>query len=132
MFEKLAHIGIAVKGLDKALPVYRDLFGLELIEEKDLPDRGIRVAILSAGSTHVELIEGTRPDSAISKFIEKRGPGIHHLCFGVRDIGSCLEKLQDKGIRLIDKAARPGAEGRPVAFLHPSSTEGVLVEIEEL
>ncbi len=131
MLDGLSHIGIAVRDLEEALCIYRDILGLETAGARELPDRGLRVAILDSGNTKVELLEGTSPDSAISRFIEKRGPGIHHLCFRVRNIDRSLEQLAGAGIRLIDKEARPGAEGKPVAFLHPSSTNGVLIELEQ-
>jgi methylmalonyl-CoA epimerase len=132
MLEDLSHIGIAVEDLDQALSFYRDMLGLKELEVKELPDRGIKVAILDSGNTRIELLEGIRPDSAISRFIQKRGAGIHHLCFEVKDIEKSLKELSSNGIRLIDKEARPGAEGKPVAFVHPASTHGVLLELEEL
>jgi len=131
MLDALSHIGIAVRDLEEALGVYRDILGLDTIEIKELPDRGLKVAILDSGNTKVELLEGVSPDSAISRFLDKRGPGIHHLCFKVRNIDQSLKKLSGAGIRLIDKEARAGAEGKPVAFLHPSSTNGVLIELEQ-
>lgn len=129
--KELNHIGIAVRDLEEAKKLYRDTLGFELTSEKDLPDRGLRVAFLSTGNTTIELLEGVREDSAISRFIEKRGPGIHHLCFAVDDIGSVMNDITASGVELIDKEPRPGAEGRPVAFLHPKSTMSVLIELEE-
>ena len=127
----LNHIGIAVEDLEEAKHLYRDILGFELIEEKDLPDRGLRVAFLSAGNTTIELLKGVTPESAIAKFVSKRGPGIHHLCFEVDDIDAALKGLDEEGIELIDAKARPGAAGHPVAFIHPRSTMKVLIELEE-
>ena len=127
----LNHIGIAVKDLEEAKHLYCDILGFELIEEKDLPDRGLRVAFLSTGNTTIELLKGVTPESAIAKFVDKRGPGIHHLCFEVDDIDAALKELDEEGIELIDTKARPGAAGHPVAFIHPRSTMKVLIELEE-
>ena len=131
MLEKLSHIGIAVKSIEEALPLYRDILGMKLTEIKEMPERSLRVAFLELDGTIMELLEGTGPESAISKFIEKRGGGIHHLCFKVSEIDGALQTLSEKGIRLIDKQARVGAEGNPVAFIHPASTGKVLMELEQ-
>ena len=131
MLEKLSHIGIAVKSIEEALPLYRDILGMKLTETREMQERFLRVAFLELDGTVIELLEGTGPESAISKFIEKRGGGIHHLCFKVSGIDEALEKLSEKGIKLIDKKARIGAEGNPVAFIHPSSTGKVLMELEQ-
>lgn len=131
MLKKLSHIGIAVQSIEEALPLYRDILGMKLTEIKDMPERSLRVAFLELDGTVIELLEGTGPESAISKFIEKRGGGIHHLCFKVSEIDDALKTLSEKGIRLIDKQARIGAEGNPVAFIHPASTGKVLMELEQ-
>ncbi|MFO7915685.1 MAG: methylmalonyl-CoA epimerase [Candidatus Krumholzibacteriales bacterium] len=131
MLEKLSHIGIAVQNMEEALSLYRDTLGMKLEEIKEMPERSLKVAFLELDGTIIELLEGTGPESAISKFIEKRGGGIHHLCFNVSDIDEALDTLSGKGIKLIDKKARTGAEGNPVAFLHPSSTGRVLMELEQ-
>lgn len=131
MLEKLSHIGIAVQSIEEALTLYRDILGMKLAEIKDMPERSLRVAFLELDGTIIELLEGTGPESAISKFIEKRGGGIHHLCFKVSEIDDALQTLSEKGIRLIDKQARIGAEGNPVAFIHPASTGKVLMELEQ-
>ncbi len=128
---KLSHIGIAVKDLEAAKRIYVDNLGFTLLEEKELPDRGLRVAFIDTGNTTIELLEGTREDSAVSRFISKRGTGIHHLCFKVSGIGRVMKELAGEGLRLIDAEPRPGAEGHLVAFLHPGSAEGVLIELEE-
>jgi methylmalonyl-CoA/ethylmalonyl-CoA epimerase len=126
---RLAHIGIAVRSLETILPFYRDVLGLE---DAPLDDAdGARIAGLTAGDTLVELLEPALPDSPIAKFIEKRGPGIHHLCFAVPDLDAALARCRTAGLRLIDETPRLGAEGKRIAFLHPSSTAGVLIELTE-
>lgn len=127
----LYHIGIAVKSLSEGLALWRDTLGLKLVEEEELPDRGLRVAMLEAGGTEVELLESTREDSVIAKYIAKRGPGIHHMAFEVEDIDRELAALKERGVRLVDDSARPGAGGTRVAFLHPAASGGVLVELVE-
>ncbi|MBD3180614.1 MAG: methylmalonyl-CoA epimerase [Candidatus Latescibacteria bacterium] len=131
MLEKLSHIGIAVKSIEEALTLYRDILGCSLEKIREMPERSLKVAFLDLDGTHIELLEGTGPESAISKFVEKRGGGIHHLCFNVSNIDEALESLSEEGIRLIDRQARTGAEGNPVAFLHPKSTGRVLIELEQ-
>jgi methylmalonyl-CoA/ethylmalonyl-CoA epimerase len=127
---RIAHVGIAVRALDEILPFYRDLLGLP---EVDLDDAdGARIAGLSAGDTLVELLEAQHPDSPIGKFVAKRGPGIHHICFAVDDLDDTLQRCRSAGLRLIDETPRLGAEGKRIAFLHPSATAGVLVELTEL
>ena len=127
---RIAHIGIAVRALDEILPFYRDLLGLP---EVDLDDAdGARIAGLAAGESLVELLEAEQPDSPIGKFVAKRGPGIHHICFAVDDLDGTLARCRAAGVRLIDESPRLGAEGKRIAFLHPSATAGVLVELTEL
>lgn len=118
-----------MRDLDAILPFYRDVLGMS---ETPLDDAdGARIAGLQAGDSLVELLEAERPDSPIGRFVEKRGPGIHHVCFAVDDIEATLARCAAAGIRLIDETPRIGAEGKRVAFLHPSSTAGVLVELSE-
>ncbi|HEX6050376.1 MAG TPA: methylmalonyl-CoA epimerase [Gemmatimonadaceae bacterium] len=126
---RLAHIGIAVRTLDEILPFYRDVLAMPEVPLDDAD--GARIAGLSAGEPLVELLEAEVPDSPIARFIEKRGPGIHHLCFAVEDLDATLERCRSAGIRLIDETPRIGAEKKRIAFLHPSSTGGVLVELSE-
>ncbi len=128
---ELKHIGIAVEDLDEAKKVYCDVLGFDLEDEMEVPERGLRIAFLSAGNAKIELLKGVSPDSAISKFVEKRGAGIHHLCFGVVDIKKTIEGLMAEGIEMIDRQPRRGAEGDMVAFLHPGSTMKVLIELVE-
>jgi methylmalonyl-CoA/ethylmalonyl-CoA epimerase len=126
---RIAHIGIAVRALDELLPFYRDVLGLP---EVDLDDAdGARIAGLAAGESLVELLEAETPDSPIGKFVAKRGPGIHHICFAVDDLDAALDRCRAAGIRLIDETPRTGAEGKRIVFLHPSATGGVLVELSE-
>ncbi len=127
---RIAHVGIAVRALDEILPFYRDLLGFSEVPLAD--SDGARIAGLSAGDSLVELLEGQSPDSPIGKFIATRGPGIHHICFAVDDLDGTLARCRAAGIRLIDETPRPGAEGKRIAFLHPSATAGVLVELTEL
>jgi len=126
---RIAHVGIAVEDLEALLPFYRDVLGMP---ETPLDDAdGARIAGLVAGESLVELLEATSPDSPIGKFVAKRGPGIHHICFAVEDLDAALERCRRAGVRLIDQTPRVGAEGKRIAFLHPSATAGVLVELSE-
>jgi methylmalonyl-CoA/ethylmalonyl-CoA epimerase len=126
---RIAHIGIAVRDLGEILPFYRDVLGLP---ETPLDDAdGARIAGLAAGESLVELLEAASPDSPVARFVEKRGPGIHHVCFAVDDLDAALDRCRGAGVRLIDERPRLGAEGKRIAFLHPSSTAGVLVELTE-
>ena len=127
---RIAHIGIAVRALDEILPFYRDLLDLPDVPLEDAD--GAKIAGLAAGDTLVELLEAERPDTPIGKFVAKRGPGIHHICFAVDDLDGTLARCRAAGIRLIDETPRLGAEGKRIAFLHPSATAGVLVELTEL
>ncbi|HEV7666832.1 MAG TPA: methylmalonyl-CoA epimerase [Chloroflexota bacterium] len=122
------HIGLAVPSIDQAMRFYGETLGLSLVEVIDLPDRELKVAFVQAANTLLELLEPTTPDSTVAKFLERRGPGLHHLCFGTPDIREHLRDLKDKSVVLIDETPRPGAHGE-VAFLDPSSTLGVLVEL---
>lgn len=125
----IAHIGIAVRGLDESMSFYRDVLGLPDVPMDDAD--GAKIAGLAAGDSLVELLEAESPDSPIGKFVAKRGPGIHHVCFAVDDLEATLDRCRQHGIRLIDEAPRIGAEGKRIAFLHPASTSGVLVELSE-
>lgn len=126
---RLAHIGIAVRSLEEILPLYRDILDLSEVP-LDNAD-GAVIAGLSAGEPLVELLEAESPDSPIGRFVAKRGPGIHHICFSVDDLDAALERCKAAGIRLIDESPRIGAEKKRIAFLHPSSTAGVLIELSE-
>ncbi|PYS70548.1 MAG: methylmalonyl-CoA epimerase [Acidobacteria bacterium] len=126
---KIDHIGIATRNLDEGLAVWRDALGLEVDGTEEVTEQKVRVAMLAVGDTHVELLEALSPDSAVAKFIEKRGPGIHHIAIEVHDIKASLANLKSKGARLIDETPRVGAGGCLVAFVHPSSANGVLLEL---
>ena len=123
------HIGIAVSSLDDALAFYRDGLGLEIDAPEEVPSQQVRARFVRTGGAALELLEATSGDSPIAKSIAKRGPGLHHVTLRVDDIGQALAHLKARGVRLIDEAARAGAHGSLVAFVHPSSTHGVLVEL---
>ncbi|HNV04332.1 MAG TPA: methylmalonyl-CoA epimerase [Vicinamibacterales bacterium] len=127
----LDHVGIAVADLGKALAFYRDALGLEIGAPEEVPSQRVRVHFVPAGEAALELLEPTSPESPIAKFIEKRGPGVHHLTLRVDDIAAALARLKANGVRLIDESPRPGAEGALIAFVHPASTHGVLVELKQ-
>lgn len=126
---KINHLGIATKGIDEALKFWSDALGLENVHTEVVEDQKVRVAMLPIGESRVELLEPTSDDSPISKFLEKRGGGLHHIAVEVADIDASLAQLKAKGMRLIDEEARIGAEGCLVAFVHPSSSGGVLLEL---
>ncbi|MES3033745.1 MAG: methylmalonyl-CoA epimerase [Gemmatimonadota bacterium] len=126
---RIAHIGLAVSALDQMLPFYRDILGLPEVPLDDAD--GARIAGLAAGDSLVELLEAQSPDSPIGKYVAKRGPGIHHVCFAVDDLDGTLARCKAAGVRLIDETPRLGAEGKRIAFLHPASTAGVLIELSE-
>jgi methylmalonyl-CoA/ethylmalonyl-CoA epimerase len=126
---RIAHVGIAVRDLAAILPFYRDVLGMPEVPLDDAD--GARIAGLAAGESLVELLEAASPDSPIGRFVDRRGPGIHHICFAVDDIDAALERCRAAGVRLIDERPRLGAEGKRIAFLHPSATAGVLVELSE-
>lgn len=125
----IAHIGIAVRALGDGLSLYRDVLGLTTVPMAD--SDGAKIAAVAAGDSLLEFLEPEVPGSPLDKFIAKRGPGIHHICFAVGDLDATLQRCRDHGIRLIDETPRLGAEGKRIAFLHPSSTSGVLVELTE-
>ena len=126
---KINHLGIATKGIDEALKFWSDALGLENLHTEIVEDQKVRVAMLPIGESRIELLEPTTDDSPISKFLEKRGPGIHHIAVEVNDIKAALAKLKSQGMRLIDEEPRIGAEGCLVAFVHPSAANGVLIEL---
>ena len=127
---RIAHVGIAVRALDEILPFYRDILDLPAVPLDDVD--GARIAGLSAGDSLVELLEAESPESPIGKFVARRGPGIHHICFAVDDLDGALDRCRAAGVRLIDETPRLGAEGKRIAFIHPGATAGVLVELTEL
>ena len=126
---KVDHIGIATRQLDEALALWRDALGLRVDFTEEVTAQGVKVAMLPIGETHIELLEPLSENSPVGKFLEKRGPGIHHVAVRVPDIRAALAQLKEKGTRLIDETPRLGARGCLVAFVHPSSTNGVLLEL---
>ncbi len=126
---KINHLGIATNGIDEALKFWEDALGLENVHTEIVEDQKVRVAMLPLGESRIELLEPTSDDSPISKFLEKRGGGIHHIAVEVDDIEAALAKLKARGMRLIDETPRIGAEGCLVAFVHPSAANGVLLEL---
>lgn len=124
----IEHIGIAVSNLEEAIKYYTEILGLECYSIEEVADQKVKTAFFKLGQTKIELLEATSPDSTIAKFIEKKGEGVHHIAFAMDDVATALNEAQDKGIQLIDKAPRPGAEQLMIGFLHPKSTKGVLTE----
>ena len=128
----IEHLGIAVKSIEACLPYYEGVLGLKCYNIEEVADQKVKTAFFKVGQTKIELLEPTSEDSKIAKFIEKKGEGIHHLAFAVEDgVQNALTELEGKGVKLIDKAPRKGAEGLNIAFLHPKSTIGVLTELCE-
>ena len=126
---RIAHVGIALDALNSAIPFFRDVLGLEPVEISD--SDGARIEAFQAGESLVELLEPNGENTPIGKFIAKRGAGIHHICFAVDDLDAVLSRCRAAGIRLIDSEPRIGAEGKRIAFIHPSSTAGILIELSE-
>lgn len=131
MIKKIDHIGIAVKDLKEAIKLYEGILGLKVAEIEEVPDQKVRVAFLPTGDSEVELLESTSPDGPIARFIEKNGEGIQHIAFRVDNVEEKLAELKEKGVRLINEKPRRGAGGAMIAFLHPKSTFGTLIEICE-
>jgi methylmalonyl-CoA/ethylmalonyl-CoA epimerase len=127
----IEHIGIAVRNLEESIKFYEDTFGLKCYAIEEVKDQKVRTAFFKVGQTKIELLESTEPDGPIGKFIEKRGEGVHHIAFAVKNIESALTEIGEKGIQAIDKQPRKGAEEFDIAFLHPKSTFGVLIELCE-
>src|SRR5476649_1960330 len=127
----LDHIGIAVKDLPVALAFYRDALGLEVEAPEEVAPQRVRAHFLPVGDAKLELLEATAPDSPIAKYVDKRGPGLHHITLRVDDIHAALAQLKARGVRLIDEQPRPGAEHSLVAFVHPAATHGVLLELKQ-
>ena len=128
---RLDHLGVAVRSIDERLRLYRDLLGLPFRTIEEVPGEKVRVAMLPAGRTRIELLEPTSGDSSIGRFIAKRGEGMHHVCFEVEDLEAALSTLKAAGLAAIGEEGRPGAEGARVAFVHPRGTGGVLLELRQ-
>jgi methylmalonyl-CoA/ethylmalonyl-CoA epimerase len=124
----IEHIGIAVANLEESIKYYQDILGLECYAIEEVADQKVKTAFFMIGQTKIELLESTDPEGPIGKFIEKKGVGVHHLAFAVTDVNVALQEVESKGITVIDKKARKGAEGLNIGFLHPKSTQGVLTE----
>lgn len=127
----IEHIGIAVNSLEESIPYYENVLGLKCYAIEEVKDQKVKTAFFKIGQTKIELLESTDPEGPIGKFIGKKGQGIHHLAFAVEDIENALAEAESKGIQLIDKQPRKGAEGLDIAFLHPKSTMGILTEFCE-
>jgi methylmalonyl-CoA/ethylmalonyl-CoA epimerase len=128
---KIEHIGVAVSSLEEAVAAWTGNLGLEVSGYEDVPEEGVRVAMLPLGESRIELLESTRPDSPVGRFLARRGPGVHHLAIRVGNIDAALAKLRAAGARVLEPAPREGAGGTRVAFLHPASMNGVLLELVE-
>lgn len=125
----IEHIGIAVNSLAEAIPFYENAFGLKCYAVEEVVEQKVKTAFFKVGATKIELLESTDPEGPIGKFLEKRGEGVHHIAFAVEDLAASLLKIEERGVKLIDKTPRKGAEGLNIAFLHPKSTFGVLTEL---
>ena len=132
VFMKLNHIGIAVRSIESQLTVWKEVLGLDLIDVVQVPEQKVLVAMLDVGGVHIELLEASDTTSPIHAFIQKRGEGLHHLCFGVDDIERVLQSMKTREVKLIDEVPRLGASGKKIAFVHPKSMGGVLIELEEI
>lgn len=129
MLTKINHIGIAVVSLDVSLPFYRDNLSMSFAGVEDVVEQKVRVAMLQIGESKIELLEPTSPDSPVAKFLEKNGPGVHHVAYEVADIEVAIARLTEQGVRMIDAVPRNGAHGTRIAFIHPKSSNGVLTEL---
>ena len=126
---KIEHIGIAVKSLDESIKFYEEILGLKCYATEIVEDQKVKTAFFQIGETKIELLESTHPDGPVSKFIEKRGEGIHHIAFKTNNVNSSLKELKEKNVKLIDENPRKGAEQLDVGFIHPKSANGVLIEL---
>jgi methylmalonyl-CoA/ethylmalonyl-CoA epimerase len=131
MLGAIDHTGIAVADLEQSLAFYRDVLGLPLVHRETLPEQGVEAVLLDVGDSHVELIAPLGPETGVARFLEQRGPGLHHVAYRVDDIEATLASLSAAGVRLIDEQPRTGIRGSRVAFVHPAATGGVLTEIVE-
>ncbi|MDD5091070.1 MAG: methylmalonyl-CoA epimerase [Candidatus Wallbacteria bacterium] len=128
---KIHHLGVAVKSLDEAMKFYQEMLGLELLGIEDVPEQKVKVAMFACGESRIELLEPTSPESPIAVFLEKKGPGMHHIALEVDDISKEVDRMNASGVSMIDKMPRVGAGGHKIAFVHPRSTGGVLLELAE-
>ena len=130
MIKKVDHVAIAVKDLDEGIKTYENLLGIKPSHIEEVPDQGIKAALLVIGDMEIELIQPISPDTGVAKFLENKGEGIHHICFEVDDVDKDLESLAGKDVKLIDKQGRKGLAGK-IGFVHPKSTKGVLIELAQ-
>ncbi len=131
MLQKIDHIGIAVKDIDETAKFYRDMMGMKFLGIEEVADQKVKVAFFEIGETHIELVCPTSPESAVAKHLEKKGEGIHHICYATDDIEAELKRLKDEGARLVDEVPRTGAHGAKIAFIHPKTSKGVLTELSQ-
>jgi methylmalonyl-CoA/ethylmalonyl-CoA epimerase len=131
VFGRIDHIGVAVDDLDEAIQLYGERLGMPLQHRETVEEQGVEAVLLGVGDSHVELLRPLGPDTAVGKFLERSGPGLHHVAYGTDDIDSALDAVRGAGLRLIDEQPRTGIRGSRVAFLHPKSTGGVLTELVE-
>jgi len=131
VFGEIDHIGVAVEDLDESIALYRDRLGMREQHRETVEEFGVEAALLEIGDAHVELLTPIEPDSAVARFLEKNGPGMHHVAYRTSDIDAALQRMSEAGVRLIDEQARTGIQESRVAFVHPKSTGGVLTEIVE-
>jgi methylmalonyl-CoA/ethylmalonyl-CoA epimerase len=129
--QRIDHVGYAVPDLDEAVRYHERLYGAEVAHREEIESDGVREALLAVGPSFIQLLEPTRPDSPVARFLERKGPGVHHIGYGVEDVEATLEDLKGLGVRLVDDHPRPGSRGCTVAFLHPRHAMGVLVELVE-
>ena len=132
MLNGIDHLGIAVRSLEEGLRIWRDALGLPAGVPETVEEQGVRTIFLPVGGTRLELLEPTGPDTPVGRFLERHGPGMHHVCFRVPDLEAALERLKRSGVRLIDGEPRAGAGGARIAFVHPAGTGGLLVELKEV
>jgi methylmalonyl-CoA epimerase len=129
MLSTIDHVGVAVEDIDATLAFYRDVLGMPLVHRETVGEQGVDAALLDVGDGHIELLQPLGPDTAVGKFLARRGPGLHHVAYRVEDVAETLRQLSAAGVRLIDEQPRTGIRGSQVAFLHPASSGGVLTEI---
>ena len=129
MFGRIDHIGVAVADLDAAIALHEQTYGMPLVHRETVTEQGVEAALLDVGESHVELLRPLSEDTPVGRFLAKRGPGLHHVAYGVEDVEAALRALREQGLRLIDEAPRTGIRGSRVAFLHPASSGGVLTEL---
>jgi methylmalonyl-CoA/ethylmalonyl-CoA epimerase len=131
MFARIDHVGVAVEDLDASIALYEKTYNMQLVHREVVEEQGVEAVLLDVGENHVELLAPLGPDTPVGKFLAKKGPGIHHVAYQVKDIDSVLSSLKEQGLRLIDETPRIGIRGSRVAFLHPAASGGVLTEIVE-